>query len=265
MIRFRTLIGLSFEEVMYYKAAFLFNLFTPFVLLGGQFMLWHALYNLSDSDIIGVYTRQEMYTFIIVAFAINNLLTWSNENNLSREIRSGGVAARFIRPVPFLIQSLAGMTGFLIPQAIVNFVVVGLIFAFWGSHMVIPPVNNLILALLSLVLGLVLRMVLVSCVSLLCFFTTSHLGLAWTRTAVTEFFSGALIPVSLFPGWLATVSYYTPFPLMLQTPISILLGESTYFSTGMTFGLQLGWIGVFFALHQLLYGRVRKNVTFAGG
>ena len=256
---------LSLEEVIYYKAAFLFNLFTPFVLLGGQFMLWSTLYNLSDSDIIGVYTRQEMYTFIIVAFAINNLLTWSNENNLSREIRSGIVAARFIRPVPFLVQSLAGMAGFLIPQAIVNFVIVGLLFVFWGSHLVIPSLNILILSLLSLALGLILRMVLVSCISLLCFFTTSHLGLAWTRTAITEFFSGALIPISLFPSWLAAVSFYTPFPLMLQIPISIFLGEPTHFPVKVTFGLQLVWIVIFFIFHQLLYGKIRKNITFAGG
>jgi len=265
MKRFGKLAGLCLEEVLYYKAAFLFNLFTPFILLGGQFMLWHALFNMSDTDMIGVYTRPEMYTFIIAAFAIGNLLTWSSENNLSREIRSGTVSARFIRPVPFLTQSLAGMTGFLIPQSIVNFTIVGLLFIFLGNYLVIPSPDNFIFALISLILGLVLRMVLVSCISLICFFTTSHLGLTWTRTAITEFFSGALIPVSLFPGWLAAVSFATPFPLMLQTPISIFIGEPTYFPLAMTFALQIGWTLVFLMLHQLLYAKIRKNVTFAGG
>ncbi|MCL2420635.1 MAG: hypothetical protein FWD03_02150 [Defluviitaleaceae bacterium] len=265
MRRFGKLAGLCLEEVLYYKAAFLFNLFTPFILLGGQFMLWHALFNMSETGMIGVYTRPEMYTFIIAAFAIGNLLTWSSENNLSRDIRSGTVSARFIRPVPFLIQSLAGMTGFLIPQAIVNFSIVGLIFVLFGSHLVIPSAGTFALALLSLSFGLVLRMVLVSCISLICFFTTSHLGLTWTRTAITEFFSGALIPVSLFPGWLASVSFATPFPLMLQTPISIFIGEPTHFPLLTTFALQIGWTLVFLGLHQLLFAKIRKNVTFAGG
>jgi|GEM_PF-1284068 len=265
MSSFKKLAGLCLEEVLYYKASFLFNLFTPFILLAGQFMLWHALFNMSETGIIGAYTRPQMYTFIIAAFAINNLLTWSSENNLSREIRSGTVASRFIRPVPFLTQSLAGMTGFLIPQSIVNFSIVGLLFVLFGSHLVIPSAGTLVLALISLILGLILRMVLVSCISLICFFTTSHLGLTWTRTAITEFFSGALIPVTMFPGWLMTVSFATPFPLMLQTPISIFLGEPTYFPLYTTFALQIGWTLVFFVLHQLLYSKIRKNVSFAGG
>jgi len=265
MKRFFKLVGLCLEEVLYYKAAFLFNLFTPFILLGGQFLLWRALYNMSETGVIGPYTRAEMYTFLIVAFAINNLLTWSSENNLSREIRSGTVAARFIRPVPFLTQSFAGMAGFMIPQFIVNFTIVGVIFVVFSSHLVLPSASALALALVGLVLGLALRMAMVSCISLICFFTTSHLGLTWTRTAITEFFSGALIPVTLFPVWLATISFYTPFPLILQVPISIFLGEPTHFPIAMTFALQLGWTLVFLALHQLLYTKVRKNVSFAGG
>jgi len=265
MSSFKKLVGLCLEEVLFYKAAFLFNLFSPFLLLGGQFMLWHSLYNMSATGTIGAYTRAEMYTFLILAFAINNLLTWSSENNLSREIRSGTVAARFIRPVPFIVQSLAGLMGFMIPQAIVNFSIIGLIFIVFSNHLVIPSLDVMALSLLSLVLGLALRMAMVSCISLICFFTTSHLGLTWTRTAITEFFSGALIPVTLFPAWLATVSFYTPFPLILQVPISIFLNEPTHFPLAMTFGLQLAWTLVFLVIHQMLHAKVRKNVTFAGG
>ena len=265
MRRFIKLAGLCLEEVLYYKAAFLFNLFTPSILLGGQFMLWHALFNMSETGVIGAYTRAQMYTFIVCAFAINNLLTWSSENNLSREIRSGVVAARFIRPVPFIVQSMSGLMGFMIPQTIVNFSIVGLIFIVFGNHLVLPTIDVFVLSLLSLVLGLALRMAMVSCISLICFFTTSHLGLTWTRYAITEFFSGALIPVTLFPVWLATISFYTPFPLILQVPISIFLNEPTQFPLAMTFGLQIAWTLIFLGLHQLLYAKIRKNVSFAGG
>ena len=263
--RFATLVRLCLEEVLYYKAAFLINLCTPFILLGGQFLLWRALFNMSETGVIGVYTRAEMYTFLLVAFAINNLLTWSSENALSREIRSGTVAARFIRPVPFIVQSLAGMMGYMIPQFILNFTIVGVVFVAFGSHLVMPSAGTLGLALVSLTLGLALRMAMISCISLICFFTTSHLGLTWTRSAITEFFSGAIIPVTLFPAWLAAISFHTPFPLILQVPISIFLGEPTHFPLGFTFALQIGWTLVFLALHQALYAKVRRNVSFAGG
>jgi ABC-2 type transport system permease protein len=257
--------GLYLQGALFYKKTFLLNLFTPLVLLGGQFMLWRSLYNLSETGIIGSYDRAGMYTYIIIAFAINNLLTWSSENNISREIRSGLIIARCMRPVPFLYQSLAGLTGSMLPQALVNFAMAVLLFTLFGSHLALPSLTAIPLALLSLLLGIILRMMLVSCFSLLCFYTTSHLGLSWTRTALTEFFSGALIPISLYPGWLKTISYGTPFPLMLQTPISLFLGETTHMPLLVTFGLQIGWIAVFLVLHEVLYAKIRKNLTFAGG
>lgn len=265
MRRFNKLMGLYLQGALFYKKTFLLNLFTPLVLLGGQYMLWRSLYNLSETGIIGSYDRAGMYTYIIIAFAINNLLTWSSENNISREIRSGLIIARCMRPVPFLYQSLAGLTGSMLPQALVNFTMAVLLFTLFGSHLAMPSLTAIPLALLSLLLGIILRMMLVSCFSLLCFYTTSHLGLSWTRTALTEFFSGALIPISLYPGWLKTISYGTPFPLMLQTPISLFLGETTHMPLSVTFGLQIGWIAVFLVLHEALYAKIRKNLTFAGG
>lgn len=265
MRQFNKLMGLYLQGALFYKKAFLLNLFSPLVLLGGQFMLWRSLYNLSKSGVIGSYDRAGMYTYIIVAFSINNLLTWSSENNISREIRSGLIVSRCMRPVPFLYQSLAGLTGSMLPQAFVNFTVALILFVIFGNHLALPSLEAIPLAFLSLLFGILLRMMLVSCFSLLCFFTTSHLGLSWTRTALTEFFSGALIPITLFPGWLKTVSYATPFPLMLQTPISLILGEATPFPLPVTFGLQIGWTAVFLVLHEVLYSKIRKNLTFAGG
>lgn len=265
MRQFNKLMGLYLQGALFYKKAFLLNLFSPLVLLGGQFMLWRSLYNLSKSGVIGSYDRAGMYTYIIVAFSINNLLTWSSENNISREIRSGLIVSRCMRPVPFLYQSLAGLTGSMLPQAFVNFTVALILFVIFGNHLALPSLAAIPLAFLSLLFGILLRMMLVSCFSLLCFFTTSHLGLSWTRTALTEFFSGALIPITLFPGWLKTVSYATPFPLMLQTPISLFLGEATPFPLPVTFGLQIGWTAVFLVLHEVLYSKIRKNLTFAGG
>ena len=265
MKRFGKLFSLYLQAVLFYKAAFFFNLFTPLVILGGQFLLWRSLYNMNETGFIGSYNRAAMYTYIIAAFAINNLFTWSSENNISREIRSGLIVARCIRPVPFLTQSLAGLTGSMLPQAVVNFTITGLLFAIFGGYLALPSFAALPIAFMSLFFGILLRMMVVSFFSLLCFFTTSHLGLSWTRSALTEFFSGALLPISLFPGWLKTVSYCTPFPLMLQTPVSIFLGENPPLPLPLTFAAQAGWIVIFYALHEILYAKIRRNLTFAGG
>lgn len=265
MRRFLKLMALTMQGRMYYRAGFLLNLMTPLILLAGQFLLWRALYGLRGGEAMGDYTRADMYAYILIAFMINNLLTWSSENALSREIRSGAVTARRIRPVTFLAQSLADMCGNLLLQAVVNVAIVGLAFALFYKHLSLPAPGALPLFLLSLCGAVIVRMLLAHCFSLLCFFTTGHLGLSWTRQALTEFFSGALIPVALFPAWLQTVSYVSPFPLMLQTPAAIFLGKPMPLAVGTTFALQAAWSLAFLGLHALLYGHIRKNATLAGG
>lgn len=265
MKRFFKLVSLSMQGALFYRAAFLLNLCTPLVLLVGQFMLWSALYALGGGAPIGGYSRERMYSYLLLAFFVHNLLTWSSENDLSREIRKGTVAARCIRPVPFLTQSLGIMTGKMLPQAFLNLLITVALFCLLGKRLQLPALSALPLAAISLLLGVLLRMMMVSLLSLLCFFTTNHIGLTWLRTTLTEFFSGALIPVALFPGWLRTLSYCTPFPLMLQTPVSLFLGEGTPLPLSLCFLLQLFWILLFWFLHERLYGRIRRNLSFAGG
>ncbi len=231
MKSFAKLVSLTMQSSLFYRSAFLLTMISPLILLGGQFMLWHNLYLSSGGAAIGGFTSKDMYAYILISFFINNLLTWSTENMLSREIRSGKVVSRCLKPVSFLSQSLADMTGYAIPQALVNGIVTAALFLLFSQNIAMPDAVMLPAAILSLALGLLLRMMMVSCFSLLCFFTTSHLGLSWVRTALMDFFSGALIPVSLFPGFLTTIAWLTPFPLMVQTPVAF--PESAAILAGM--------------------------------
>ncbi len=95
---FFRLTSISLQSHLYYKTSFLLNLLTPIVLLFGQYMLWGALYG-QQSGTIGSMTQREMFTYILIAFSLNNLLGWSSENILAKEIRSGMVVARCLRPV----------------------------------------------------------------------------------------------------------------------------------------------------------------------
>jgi len=228
MKKFFTLTGISIQKLMYYKTSFFLNLLTPFLTLAGQFLLWNALYGLQGAGSIRGMTRQEMFTYVPIAFVLNNLLSWTTENALSREIRNGTVVARCIRPVSFLSQAVAAF---------------------------VP----------SLILSVLLRILLVEVFSLLCFFTTGHFGISWTRIALCDFFSGALIPVSLFPGWLARITYLTPFPYMVQVPAAVLLGKELPAGLLQTFFLQIFWIGVFLFVHWRLFRRIRYNMNIAGG
>lgn len=265
MRTFIKLTGLSVQRLMYYRTSFLLNLITPIIQLAGQYLFWYALYNQQGGLAIGGMKRETMFTYILIAFALNNLLSWSTENTLSREIRNGTVVARCIRPIPFISQAVSEMLGAVVTQGIVNFTVVILSFFCMGDYLKIPGSTAVILFIPCMLLSVLLRILMIDLFSLLCFFCTGYLGITWTRIALFEFFSGALIPVTMFPDWLQAATYITPFPYMLQIPISVLLEQRLPISLPRVFLIQIVWIGIFFVLHNLIYSRVRHNMNIAGG
>lgn len=269
MIRsFVRLVSVSMQSAMAFRLAFIFNLCTPLLVLAGQFLLWTALYAQQGGAGIGAFSRETMFTYILLSFVISNVLTWKSENGLSRKIISGSIVTECVRPVSFILQNIADMTGAAALQGLVNLVfavIIFLGFELFGQGLAAARPLAVLLSLASFVLGIVLRMLLISLVSLLCFVTTSHLGISWTRGAVTEFFSGAVIPISLFPAAFQAVDYCTPFPLMLHVPVSIYLGQSTYYPLPAVFVLQGFWILVLALLQSLCWRRIRRNIIAAGG
>ena len=236
---------------------------TPSILLGGQYLLWNSLYNLNDS--FGNLKRNDMYTYILIVFALNNILTWSSENSLSKEIRTGGVVSRLIRPVPFLLQIVSEMLGNIIIQGSVNFVMVFFLGVLFYKLLYIPSIVNILLFIPYCILGIILRILLVEVFSLFCFFTTGHLGITWVRKALFEFFSGALIPLTIFPLWLKRVAYITPFPYMIQVPVSIFFNDRQFDDYLFIFFIQNLWIVFFVVCHTFLFKNIQKKFTIAGG
>ena len=100
--------------------------------------------------------------------------------------------------------------------------------------------------------------------SLLCFFTTSHLGITWTRKALYEFFSGTIIPLYFFTDVLKRIAYLTPFPYMIHVPISVLLDENSKI-IHLFICIQLIWIVLLKIFHNILMRYVKANMIIAGG
>jgi ABC-2 type transport system permease protein len=265
MRNFLKLTAMSLQSQMYYRTSFFLNLLSPMVLLAGQYLLWHALYQQQPDHIISGMDAAQMYSYLLIAFTLNHIMGWSSENALSKEIKNGTVVKRCIRPVSFLSQSVAEMTGTLLPQLALNLIIASAGFLLFGRYLLVPSLQNIVLFLPCMVGALLLRILLIELCSLLCFYTTGYLGISWTRNAIFEFFSGALIPIVMFPGWLKSMAYMTPFPYMIQIPISILLGQELNVPLFQVYAVQFFWIGIFLALHGLFYKNIRKNLIIAGG
>jgi ABC-2 type transport system permease protein len=78
---------------------------------------------------------------------------------------------------------------------------------------------------------------------------------------VANLFSGFLIPLAFFPGWLRTVADATPFPSMVQIPIDLFVGEAGVGSLLV----QLAWAVALLALCQAALAAGTRRLVVQGG
>jgi ABC-2 type transport system permease protein len=76
-------------------------------------------------------------------------------------------------------------------------------------------------------------------------------------------FSGAMIPLYLVPENIRAVFYLTPFPHMVDAPISIYQGTAE--SVLQVFGMQLAWILLLSILAELVWRKAKTKLTVQGG
>lgn len=102
-------------------------------------------------------------------------------------------------------------------------------------------------------------------IGIIAFWTVNVWGLRVLKEGVITFFSGALVPITLFPGWLETLSSYLPFQAMVFTPVSIYTGILKGSDAYLALLIQLGWCFGMFLIMKLIWSQAIKKVTIFGG
>ena len=69
----------------------------------------------------------------------------------------------------------------------------------------------------------------------------------------------------MFPDWLRTLAYLTPFPSILQSPIDVLSGHVTGTEAFLTVGMQLFWLAVTCLIGRVLLNAGRQKLVVQGG
>jgi ABC-2 type transport system permease protein len=82
---------------------------------------------------------------------------------------------------------------------------------------------------------------------------------------VLDLFGGALVPLSLVPGWLRGIVLVLPFQGLAYTPISIYIGTIQGEAIWWALLHQLVWSAVLLGLTRLLWLRGFKRIVIQGG
>ncbi|MER7812739.1 ABC-2 family transporter protein [Streptomyces sp900116325] len=247
----------GFRRYATYRIATAAGVFTNtvfgFILAYTYMALW------DERPQLGGYDMSQALTYVWLGQALLAtcaMMGGGFEDELMERIRTGDVAIDLYRPVDLQMWWLAGDLGRaayqLMARGIVPMVLGALAFP-----LALPTSPGIWLAyLVSVTLGVVVSFAVRYLVALSAFWLMDGAGATQIAFLAGLFFSGMLLPLTLFPGLLGEVARALPWSALLQVPADVFLGKHTGWGLVEAFAFQGGW-----ALALLLAGRLVQSVA----
>ncbi|MFB6706182.1 ABC transporter permease [Streptomyces sp. NPDC056333] len=247
----------GFRRYATYRIATAAGVFTNtvfgFILAYTYMALW------DERPQLGGYDMSQALTYVWLGQALLAtcaMMGGGFEDELMERIRTGDVAIDLYRPVDLQMWWLAGDLGRaayqLMARGIVPMVLGALAFP-----LALPTSPGIWLAyLVSVALGVVVSFAVRYLVALSAFWLMDGAGATQIAFLAGLFFSGMLLPLTLFPGLLGEVARALPWSALLQVPADVFLGKHTGWGLVEAFAFQGGW-----ALALLLAGRLVQSVA----
>lgn len=208
--------------------------------------LW-AQINLQWSDLVWYVTIAEIGTFTVA----------SRHKEIEYQLREGYFQSHLTRPMSWLsLWSWQEMGECM--MAMLAFGVAGAIAATiaTGYCAITPAMVPFLLA--HLVIGSMIWLMIVTCIGLSTIWLGSSYVPFWVAQKLSFVLGGMIIPLHLYPQWLETIAYLTPFPAILAIPGQMML-PGAHENVLTSFGYQLLVFGVCYGVMRLMWwGFVRK-------
>jgi ABC-2 type transport system permease protein len=124
---------------------------------------------------------------------------------------------------------------------------------------------------LAVLLGTLVGFGLRYLVSLLTFWLHDDRGINAVALVTSLFFSGMILPLVVFPGWLGGLARLLPWAALIQVPADVFLGKTTYFGlhgdAGLlaALGFQAAWALVLLATGRAITNAARRKLVIHGG
>jgi ABC-2 type transport system permease protein len=215
---------------------------------------------------IGGYDVTDAVTFCFLSQAlIAPVAVFGPPLELAERVRTGDVAIDLYRPADLQGWWLAGDLGragfHLLARGLPPFLAGALAFdlrtpASPAGWLAVPVSVGL-----ALLVSFAIRYLL----ALSSFWLLDDRGLNMVAFTAASFFSGLVLPLVLFPGWLGTLAHALPWAAILQVPADVWLGRYQGADLLAALGGQALWAAVLLGAGRLVGAAAHHRVVVQGG
>lgn len=240
------------------------ELFTQVLTMAIMTFFWKAVFAGAEGGTIGGLTLQQTINYVLVAQILAPMVESRFIFTLGHLLREGQIGVELLRPVDMQLRYLAENFAelatdltFKAPLLLVAWLVFGLELpsspAYWAAFA------------LALLLGRAAYFFFNWLFASLAFYTTETWGLSVLYEGVARFFSGALLPLAILPGWLQLIAALLPFAQVLYAPVALFTGIIPLAEAPRVYLTQLAWLAGLAVVSRLAFGRALRTVTVQGG
>ncbi len=246
-----------------WRLNYIFTLVSNLAYIAVVYYLWKSIYR--NAPALNGMTFNQAFVYMAAASSIFVLFKTWLEWYISREIISGAITMKLIKPMDYQLTMISLAVG----QMVNNIMIItipSMIVVFAVFKASLPLGWNVLFFLLSLPFACLLSLLIDYIVGLTSFYTESLWGISTSKEIIVLVLSGGLIPLRFFPEEIRHVLMYLPFQAIYHTPASILTDSSlSVLDYAPMIGVQAFWALALLFAGRMLFGQAVKVVTINGG
>ncbi len=223
---------------------------------------WRAVY--ANTNTIAGLNLQQTLNYILLAQVLTPMVETRAIFEFGYLIRSGQISMELLRPLDlqlaWYVQNLTRLALFVIQELPLFLIAI----IFFGLQLPASPLAWLAFAV-SLLLGQSVLFFFDWIFACIAFYSTETWGLSVVRIGMATFFSGALVPLTMMPGWLQDIAAVLPFAQAIYVPISFFSGITPVSNAPQVWLVQLLWLVGLILISRWVFRGAVKQVTVQGG
>lgn len=245
-----------------YRFNVVFKLLATLCTFFAKVMVWQALF-IGQNMISGV-SLDETIFYAIASTIITALMSTKIGDTLGNQIYKGMISVDFIRPIRFKKFYVSQDLSYIAHETINAAVLAIILFLFYRQIEVSISIFNFGKFIITLGLAFILNYQLNWLFGLTSFWLQAAWHIRWITSALIKTFSGTVVPLWFYPGWMTSISKILPYRYIYFDPIAVLLGNGTQSFTAICITQSIWIIGISI-IGRIVWKKAQQKVIAQGG
>lgn len=225
-------------------------------------VVWSTIAN-AQGGTVGGFTAGQFAAYYIVWTLVRNMNIVFTPYGWEFRIRRGELNGMLLRPMHPLHMDVAYFAGWKVAVIILWLPIAAILILAFRPELNPAPLEIFIF-FFAIWGAYLIRTMVLWVLGLITFWTTRVSAIYELYFALELLLSGRLVPMSLMPSWVQTLSNFLPFKWTFQFPIEALVGNLTPEQLWQGLGMQVVWIALSYAFGEVVWRAALKQYAAVG-